>query len=231
MGIPLWRCLQPETEKRHHKRARRLPSSRRHAITSLPTPPPPPPPPARRQAAMANLLLSSSRLQDSELDRRVQSRLNEKEDLLGHLERTVHLLDQFLSARSALGSDIVAMPSFLLQVLDSSALSLSSSMNTTGASNSTSSSSSSSSSMDPPRYASSSSSSSSSSSHNNNNNPSLQDMVNRLLQIPPYSTRLHLLESNIASAHRRIREQLASLGVSTIEPQVLSTASTHLESP
>lgn len=39
-------------------------------------------------------------------------------------------------------------------------------------------------------------------------------MVDRLLQIPPYSIRIHNIESNIISAHRRIREQLGLLGTS-----------------
>ncbi|KAG0166105.1 hypothetical protein DFQ30_007581, partial [Apophysomyces sp. BC1015] len=155
------------------------------------------PVPPRRQAALANLL-SSSRLQDSELDRRLQSRLTEKETILAQLEDTVSWLDQFLSARSALGSDIVAMPSFLLQQLPSVLATAATVTSPT-----------------PPSI---------------DNNTSLRDMVDRLLQIPPYSTRLHLIESNIISAHRRIREQLASLGTS-VESQVLSTISTHLEHP
>lgn len=51
----------------------------------------------------------------SELDRRLQQRINEKEDLLEQLQVTVSLLDQFISARAALGSDLMALPSFITE--------------------------------------------------------------------------------------------------------------------
>jgi hypothetical protein len=51
----------------------------------------------------------------SELDRRLQQRINEKEDLLEQLQVTVSLLDQFLSARTALGSDMMTLPSFITE--------------------------------------------------------------------------------------------------------------------
>ncbi|ORZ02389.1 hypothetical protein BCR43DRAFT_559344 [Syncephalastrum racemosum] len=53
------------------------------------------------------------------LDRMVHQRLTEKEDLLNQLEFTVSLLDQFLTARSALGSDFMAIPSFITEELPS----------------------------------------------------------------------------------------------------------------
>lgn len=51
----------------------------------------------------------------SELDRRLQQRINEKEDLLEQLQVTVSLLDQFISARAALGSDLMTLPSFITE--------------------------------------------------------------------------------------------------------------------
>lgn len=52
--------------------------------------------------------------------------------------------------------------------------------------------------------------------HNMNEVTTLSEMVDRLLQIPPYSTRIHNVESNIITAHRRIREQLGLLGTTNI---------------
>jgi hypothetical protein len=49
----------------------------------------------------------------SELDRRLQQRIKEKEDVLEQLQVTVSLLDQFISARVALGSSATALPSFI----------------------------------------------------------------------------------------------------------------------
>ncbi|KAI8636691.1 hypothetical protein BD408DRAFT_425695 [Parasitella parasitica] len=43
----------------------------------------------------------------------------------------------------------------------------------------------------------------------------LQEMVDRLLRIPPYSVRIQYIEQSILSAHRRIRDQLSVLGSSS----------------
>lgn len=51
-----------------------------------------------------------------------------------------------------------------------------------------------------------------SSNSSNNEVSTLHEMVDRLLQIPPYSIRIHNVETSIISAHRRIREQLGLLG-------------------
>jgi hypothetical protein len=51
----------------------------------------------------------------SELDRRLQQRITEKEDLLEQLQTTVSLLDRFLSARTTLGEDMMTLPSFLTE--------------------------------------------------------------------------------------------------------------------
>lgn len=58
---------------------------------------------------------SSSPPVRSELDRRLLQRINEKEDLLEQLQVTVSLLDQFLSARTALGSELMTLPSFITE--------------------------------------------------------------------------------------------------------------------
>lgn len=51
----------------------------------------------------------------NELDRRLQSRITEKEELLDQLRVTVSLLDQFISARAALGSDMLTLPSLITE--------------------------------------------------------------------------------------------------------------------
>jgi hypothetical protein len=43
-------------------------------------------------------------------------------------------------------------------------------------------------------------------------------MVDRLLQIPPYSIRIHNVETSIISTHRRIREQLGLLSNNSTIP-------------
>lgn len=50
----------------------------------------------------------------------------------------------------------------------------------------------------------------------NNEVTTLQEMVDRLLQIPPYSVRIQYIEQSIVTAHRRIREQLSVLGSSSM---------------
>lgn len=50
----------------------------------------------------------------SELNRHLHQRITEKEDLLEQLRVTVSLLDQFLSARAALGGDM-SLPSFITE--------------------------------------------------------------------------------------------------------------------
>jgi hypothetical protein len=61
-------------------------------------------------------------------------------------------------------------------------------------------------------------STSTSSSSSNTNNTTIQEMVDRLLQIPPYSAQVYTVENNIISAYRRIREQLGLLDSSVIIP-------------
>lgn len=65
------------------------------------------------------------------------------------------------------------------------------------------------------------SSSSSSSGH---------EVVDRLLEVPPYSTRLQSIERGITLAHRRIREQLSMLGTSVSE-SLSSSSSSSSSSP
>ncbi|KAL0086069.1 hypothetical protein F4703DRAFT_1572924 [Phycomyces blakesleeanus] len=127
----------------------------------------------------------------TELDRQIAIRMSEKEDLLAQLEVTVSLLDQFLSARSALGSEVMAIPTFITQDLPAllaSAASVS---------------------VSPPRDITFAN--------------SYQGVLDRVMQISPYSSLLPQLESSIASAHRRIRDQLALLGttIPSISPDNL----------
>jgi hypothetical protein len=44
-----------------------------------------------------------------------------------------------------------------------------------------------------------------------NNDAPIQDMVERLLQIPPYSNRIQNIDQSIVSTQRRIREQISQL--------------------
>ncbi|KAI8062780.1 uncharacterized protein B0P05DRAFT_556021 [Gilbertella persicaria] len=143
----------------------------------------------------------------SELDRRLQQRISEKEDLLEQLTATVNLLDQFLSARTALGSDFAEL--FITQDLPAvleSASSLAALVPAAIGNNSTT-----------------------LSSENTENN-TLQEMVNRLLQIPPYSARIQNVELNIISTHRRIQEQLDQLSstVSLSSPHQQSTGTINM---
>jgi hypothetical protein len=59
---------------------------------------------------------------------------------------------------------------------------------------------------------------STSTSSSNTSNTTIQEMVDRLLQIPPYSAQVYTVENNIISAYRRIREQLGLLDSSVIIP-------------
>ncbi|OBZ88530.1 hypothetical protein A0J61_03411 [Choanephora cucurbitarum] len=155
----------------------------------------------RRRSSRAHLPGSSTSTSPpirSELDRRLHQRITEKEDLLEQLSMTATLLDHFLAARSAYGSDAAILSSVLIEefelpailenaysliALTPSVLSITNSSNTT------------------------------SSSRNGNREPNtLQEMVDRLLQIPPYSNRIQSIEQNIISAHRRIQDQLDLLG-------------------
>lgn len=132
----------------------------------------------------------------SELDRRLHQRITEKEDLLEQLRVTVSLLDQFLSARAALGGDM-SLPSFITEDLPAvleSASSLAA--------------------MSPSLLTSSTSTVTDVTA--NNEVTTLQEMVDRLLQIPPYSVRIQYIEQSIIVAHRRIREQLSVLGSSSV---------------
>lgn len=58
---------------------------------------------------------SNSSVEQSELDRRIDQCISEKEDLLEQLQVTVSLLDQFLSARTRLGQEAVNIPEFITQ--------------------------------------------------------------------------------------------------------------------
>lgn len=51
----------------------------------------------------------------SELDRRLQQRIHEKEDLLEQLQVTVSLLDEFLTARTELGPNFMTLPAFITE--------------------------------------------------------------------------------------------------------------------
>ncbi|KAI8333007.1 hypothetical protein BD560DRAFT_451348 [Blakeslea trispora] len=182
---PLHRNLQP--------RARAHIGSRNSMLTSSLV--------DRRRSSRNPLSGSSSSTSPpvrSELDRRLHQRITEKEDLLEQLSMTVTLLDHFLSARSASGSDTAILSSVLIEEFDLpvvlenaySLIALTPSVLSANSANNNS-----------------SSSSNGSREHN-----TLQEMVDRLLQIPPYSTRIQNIEHNIISAHRRIQDQLDLIG-------------------
>ncbi|KAK4519884.1 uncharacterized protein ATC70_010128 [Mucor velutinosus] len=152
-------------------------------------------PPSSLSSASAPTLSASPPMR-SELDRRLHQRITEKEDLLEQLRVTVSLLDQFLSARAALGRDM-SLPSFITEDLPAvleSASSLAA--------------------MSPSLLTSSTSTVTDVTA--NNEVTTLQEMVDRLLQIPPYSVRIQYIEQSIIVAHRRIREQLSVLGSSSV---------------
>ena len=72
----------------------------------------------RRTRAVARLLRNRTNANSpdlSSLDRIVQRRFEEKEDLLKQLEFTATLLDQFLSARSSPGFESSVLPSLLTE--------------------------------------------------------------------------------------------------------------------
>lgn len=77
----------------------------------------------RRRSSRVHQLPSTSASSSSspsppvqgELDRQLQQRIDEKEDILQQLRVTVTLLDQFLTARVALGSEMMALPSFITE--------------------------------------------------------------------------------------------------------------------
>ncbi|KAI9311092.1 hypothetical protein BX666DRAFT_1105986 [Dichotomocladium elegans] len=135
-----------------------------------------------------------------DLDRLVQQRFDEKEDLLCQLEFTASLLDQFLSARSALGSDSsVGLPSFIADELPN-VLSTAASLTSETYRHSLSSSSQSRSSTSSPDYSTMTEA------------ELTQEFADQLIHLPPYSTRLRMLESDIQSVQRRIMDQLGLLG-------------------
>lgn len=143
-----------------------------------------------------------------DLDRLVQQRFDEKEDLLCQLEFTASLLDQFLSARSALGVDSnMTLPSFITDELPSI---LSTAANLTMETYNQSSSSS----LPPARV-----------DHSNMTEAQLtREFADHLLHLPPYSTRLQILESDIQAVHRRILDQLGMLGSTDMLQRVQSPA-------
>ncbi|CDH54202.1 predicted protein [Lichtheimia corymbifera JMRC:FSU:9682] len=143
-----------------------------------------------------------------DLDRLVQQRFDEKEDLLCQLEFTASLLDQFLSARSALGADSnMTLPSFITDELPSI---LSTAANLT---------------METYNQSSSSSLPSSRVDHSNMTEAQLtREFADHLLHLPPYSTRLQILEGDIQSVHRRIMDQLGMLGSTDMLQRVQSPA-------
>ncbi|KAI8381382.1 uncharacterized protein BYT42DRAFT_566337 [Radiomyces spectabilis] len=168
--------------------------------------------------------------ESSDLDRQFHMRFTEKQNLLDQLEITATLLDQFLCARSAHGSDNTALPSFLTEDLPTvlgTAVNLTSSsvtnrmppLSLTGSSSS---------SLSP-------ASSTTTDSSQSDASP-LQNVTDHILHTI-YTTRLHYLETSILTAHRRIRDQLAlinsSVPIAALESSQnpsSSTASTYASS-
>ncbi|KAG2210536.1 hypothetical protein INT47_002478 [Mucor saturninus] len=180
---------------------------------------------ARRQSMLTSSLMdrrrssrvhplpptSSSPPVRSELDRRLQQRMNEKEDLLEQLQSTITLLDQLLSA----GNDISTLSEGILYIyLSSKTLLMAIQTNPNSIDLSTVVESAASLANMAPSVLSTSLSTPQHTSFNEVS--TLHGMVDRLLQMPPYSIRIHNIETNIISAHRRIREQLCLLGSTTI---------------
>ncbi|KAG1047206.1 hypothetical protein G6F43_010334 [Rhizopus delemar] len=150
----------------------------------------------------------SSPIQQDELDHRIEQFISEKRDLLEQLQVTGFLLEQFLTARTRLGADTANVPEFITQdlpnILESAA--------TLAA-------------MSPSELVFPFSSS------DVNTNMYGQSMVEALLSIPPYSTQIQDVETNILSAHRRIRRQLRSLATARQSRRQSSTLSSASSSP
>ncbi|KAG0941437.1 hypothetical protein G6F32_008422 [Rhizopus arrhizus] len=150
----------------------------------------------------------NSPIQQDELDHRIEQFISEKRDLLEQLQVTGFLLEQFLTARTRLGADTANVPEFITQdlpnILESAA--------TLAA-------------MSPSELVFPFSSS------DVNTNMYGQSMVEALLSIPPYSTQIQDVETNILSAHRRIRRQLRSLAAARQSRRQSPTLSSASSSP
>lgn len=249
MGLPYWR---PREERRTRNSSERLrhgtdqrldslrtslrSSSRSHPLSGNPT--------SHRRtrtttlgARRAEMLPRRIRRRHNEvveeavapvddLDRLVQQRFDEKEDLLCQLEFTASLLDQFLSARSALGVDSnMTLPSFItdgkyikfyiiFNLTKGFWIELPSILSTAANLTMETYNQSSSSSLPPARV-----------DHSNMTEAQLtREFADHLLHLPPYSTRLQILESDIQAVHRRILDQLGMLGSTDMLQRVQSPA-------
>ncbi|CAO3690014.1 unnamed protein product [Rhizopus stolonifer] len=139
---------------------------------------------------MAESKSFQSSTQRDELER-IEQFITEKKNLLEQLQVTGFLLEQFLTARTRLGTDAMNVPEFITRDLPTileSAAALAA--------------------MSPAELVSSFSPSEIST------NVYGQSMVEALLSTPPYSLQIQEVEASILSAHRRIRRQLRSLAIS-----------------
>ncbi|KAI7907576.1 uncharacterized protein BX663DRAFT_556867 [Cokeromyces recurvatus] len=125
----------------------------------------------------------------NQIDEQLQQRINEKESLLAQLRATILLIDQFLLTNGSRQSNLMDSHSFIAEDLPLIIQSASSlvAMIPTVLSSSTD-------------YIS-----------NTNEPTTLNEMIDRLLQAPPYCTLINDIENNIISAQRRLREHIRAL--------------------
>ncbi|ORZ22235.1 hypothetical protein BCR42DRAFT_388441 [Absidia repens] len=174
-----------------------------------------------------------------EIESLIQQRFNEKQELLDQLKITISLLDQFLSIREISGQHL-ALPPFitddLLAILTATSTSLTSTNNTDSnnimANLPTMNDTNYSHTLHRPPATSSPSHSTPTMPLRSYDRPANDTSVTRLVDVmiglPPHASRWADLESNIASTHRRVCEQLNLLG-SSLTASLPSSAS-HLTS-
>ncbi|KAI8340830.1 hypothetical protein BC941DRAFT_418297 [Chlamydoabsidia padenii] len=156
-----------------------------------------------------------------EVERQIEQRIFEKQELLEQLKITTSLLDQFISIRDMSGHNM-ALPPFITDDLLSILTATSTTLISTTPSPAT---------TNPPLSSLTSSSTSNSNNDNDTTQPttdplhsydqnytSLTRQVDRMIGSPPYASRLEELELNIASVHHQVSDQLNQLGASFTIP-------------
>ncbi|CAO3595093.1 unnamed protein product [Absidia cylindrospora] len=243
MGIPVWKPKkQPQQENslrstfhhqhsiaQHHSPQYRLHRRRQPTLLAEPyyiaadgytTPASIPSSSIQQRSRLASVSRTITPRQQIEIESQIQQRFNEKQELLDQLKITISLLDQFLSIREISGQHL-ALPPFitddLLAILTATSTTLTSTNNTDSnimANLPT---------MNDTNYSHTLPPSSPSHSiptmplrsyDRPDNDTSLTRLVDRMIGSPPHASRWADLESNIASTHRRVCEQLDRLGTS-----------------
>ncbi|KAI8333356.1 hypothetical protein BC941DRAFT_434497 [Chlamydoabsidia padenii] len=211
MGIPIW---SPK-KQRHELLKQQIPSRQQLLQATLMNQLSR----RRRSSAEPNDITPSIERQQ-EADRQMEKRFEEKRELLDQLKVTASLLDQFLSMSDST-SQGSTIPPFITDDLIAVLTATSASLATTGRLSSSPSSQSSttttSSSSSPPSSATIRprrhiNYRSLRSIHSHNNDTTLTGLVDAMIRSPPHAARWADLESDIASIHQRVIDQLILLG-------------------